>query len=131
MIPALRTAIPLALLLQAGALALAAGIPAARAARPALPDAQIEKAIRAKFAKSKISADNFQVRVENGIAIIEGKTGVIQRKGTATRLAKKAGARGVRNEIQISQEARDRATSNLSAGRRRAQVKRSEVPDRR
>ena len=51
----------------------------------------------------------------------------IQHKGVATRLARSAGALQVANRIEISQAARDRATANLTKGRRRAQVKRGEA----
>lgn len=91
------------------------------------PDAEIEKDIRARLAKSKIAADKFQVRVQGGIATLEGKTDVIQHKGVATRLAKSAGAVAVVNHIQISEQAREKAAKNLETGRRRAQVKRGEA----
>ena len=88
----------------------------------AKPDAEIEKEIRAKFAKSKINQDKFQVHVQGGVAHIEGKTDVIQHKGVATRLAKGAGAVAVANQIQISDAARNKAAQNLETGRRRAQI---------
>ena len=78
------------------------------------PDAQIERNIRAKFAKSKINADHFTVSVQSGIAIIEGRTGVIQHKGVATRLAKTGGAQVVQNHILISEEARAKAAAKLA-----------------
>lgn len=90
-------------------------------------DAALQKAIEQRFAKSKIAEDRFTVRVNNGIATIEGKTQVSQRKGTATRLAKSAGARAVVNKIEIGQAAKDKAAANLAKGRRRAQVKRDET----
>jgi hypothetical protein len=100
--------------------------PAARAAaRPS--DAQLESAIRAKFAKSKISADKFTIHVQGGVATIEGRTDVIQHKGTATRMAKTAGAVAVNNHVQISDAAREKAAGNLEKGRRRVQVKRSDA----
>lgn len=89
-------------------------------------DAEIEKDIRARLAKSKISQDKFQVHVQGGIATFEGKTDVIQHKGVATRLAKSAGAVAVVNHIQVSEAAREKAAKNLETGRRRAQVKRGE-----
>jgi osmotically-inducible protein OsmY len=89
---------------------------------PSLPDADLEKAIRARFAKSRISTDNFQVKVQSGVAILEGSTDIIQHKGTATRLAKLAGARAVQNNIRISEAARRKAAQQLS-GIRRATVK--------
>lgn len=96
-----------------------------RASRPS--DPELENAIRARFARSKISTNRFTVRVQGGIATIEGKTEVIQHKATATRLAKAAGAVGVVNKVQIGQAARDRASANLATGRRRAQVKRGDA----
>ena len=94
---------------------------------PGLTDAQLEAAIRAKFAKSKINADNFQVHVQGGVATIEGRTDVIQHKGVATRLAKSAGALAVNNHVQASDAARQRAAANLAKGRRRAQIKRGDA----
>ncbi len=90
-------------------------------------DADIEKAIRARFARSKISADHFQVRVQGGVATIEGRTDVIQRKGVATRLARAGGAREVINKIEIGEKAREKASANLAQGRRRVQIKRDEA----
>jgi hypothetical protein len=93
-------------------------------------DVSVEKAIRARLARSKISTDKFEVHVQGGIATITGKTNVLQHKGTATRLAKNAGAKEVVNKVEVSDEAKEKAASNLSSGGRRAQVKRSEVPNR-
>jgi hypothetical protein len=100
---------------------------AAPSARPAMPDAQLEAAIRARFAKSKINADQFQVRVQGGVAHLEGRTDVVQHKGTATRMAKTAGAIAVDNRIQVSEAARKKSAANLEEGRRRAQIKRGEA----
>jgi hypothetical protein len=90
-------------------------------------DADLEKAITAKFAASKISTDKFTAHVQRGVATLEGYTEVVQHKGTATRLAKSAGALAVVNNIGISQAAKDKAQANLDSGRRRAQVKRSDT----
>jgi hypothetical protein len=95
-----------------------------------MPDAQLEKAIRARFAASKISTHHFEVHVQGGVATIEGKTDVLQHKGTATRLAKSCGAVKVVNKVAVSQAAKDKAAKNLASGRRRAQVKRSETTAR-
>jgi hypothetical protein len=105
------------------------GVPAKPpvAAKPQSSDVELEKAIRARFAQSKAGADKFTVRVQGGVATIEGKTDVVQRKGAATRMARSAGARQVVNKIEVSQAARQKASDNLAQGRRRAQVKRSEV----
>jgi hypothetical protein len=95
-----------------------------------MKDADVEKDIRARFAKSKISTHHFQVHVQGGVATIEGQTDVLQHKGTATRLAKNAGAIKVVNHIAVSQAAKDKAAKNLASGRRRAQVKRSDTTAR-
>jgi len=97
------------------------------AAMPLLPDAKLEAAIRAKFAKSKINADKFTIHVQGGVATIEGKTDVIQHKGTATRMAKTAGAVAVNNHVQISDAGKEKAAANLEQGRRRVQVKRGDA----
>jgi len=89
-------------------------------------DKQIEATIRAKLAKSKIGKDGFTVRVQGGIAYWEGKTDVVQHKGSATRMAKTAGAKSVVNNIKVSDAAKEKAADNLDDGRRRAQVKRSD-----
>jgi hypothetical protein len=89
-------------------------------------DKQIEATIRAKLAKSKIGKDGFTVRVQGGIAYWEGKTDVVQHKGSATRMAKTAGAKAVINNIKVSDAAKAKAADNLDEGRRRAQVKRSD-----
>ena len=78
------------------------------------PDAQVERTIRAKFAKSKINAEHFTVSVQNGVATIDGKTDVIQHKGVATRLAKTGGALAVQNHIQVSEAAKAKAAAKLS-----------------
>jgi hypothetical protein len=104
--------------------------PPAKKAAPKLSDAQIEAAILAKFAKSK-SASGFTVRVQGGVAHIDGKTDVIQRKAAASRMAKTAGAVAVDNKVLVSEAAKARATGNLEEGRRRAQVKRGEIRDNR
>lgn len=109
----------------------AATPPAKAGAGPAkLSDAQIEAAIRAKFAKSK-SASGFTVHVQGGIATIDGKTDVVQHKGVATRMAKTAGAAAVNNHVQVSDAARKKAADNLENGRRRVQVKRGDARDSR
>ncbi len=93
-------------------------------------DAAIEKTIRAKLAASKISTNKFEVHVQGGVATLTGRTDVLQHKGTATRLAKNGGASQVVNRIEVSDAAKEKAASNLESGRRRAQVKRSEISSR-
>ena len=82
-----------------------------------VPDAQVERNIRAKFAKSKINAEHFTVSVQNGVATIEGKTNIIQHKGVATRLAKTGGAAVVQNHIQVSDAAKAKAAAKLAGYR--------------
>jgi len=93
-------------------------------------DAQLEKDIRERFAASKIAADKFEVHVQGGRATITGNTDVLQHKGTATRMAHSAGVTDVVNKVEPSEAAREKAVANLTKGRRRAQVKRSETPAR-
>lgn len=131
-----------ATLVAAGACAAAPQTPAAHQrpasttarqapARPKLSDAQLEAAIRAKFAKSKINADKFTVHVQGGIATVDGRTDVIQHKGVATRMCRTAGAVAVTNRVQISEAARQKAAGNLEQGRRRVQVKRGDLRSQR
>ena len=110
-----------------GSIAPKGRAPSKSAAPPARSDAEIEKDIRARLAKSKIGADKFQVHVQGGVATLEGTTDVIQHKGVATRLAKSGGAAAVNNKIQVSEAAREKAAKNLETGRRRAQIKRGET----
>jgi len=105
----------------------AAATPKRVTVQPKLSDVQLEAVIRAKFAKSKISTDKFTVRVQGGVATIDGKTDVLQHKGTATRMCKTAGAVAVNNRVQISDAAKLKAAGNLQEGRRRVQVKRGDV----
>ncbi len=76
-------------------------------------DAQIEALIRTKLAKSKIGKDGFHFHVQHGVVTWEGTTNVIQHKGSATRMARTAGATQVVNNIQISASAKAKATANL------------------
>ena len=96
-------------------------------AKTSMTDVELENAIRQRFARSKSAEAKFTVRVQGGVATLEGKTSVLQRKGAATRMAKSAGAKQVVNKILVEDSARQKAASTLASGRRRAQVKRSEV----
>ena len=81
-----------------------------------MSDAQIERNIRERFARSKMTLtgkEKFTVSVKDGVATLEGKTNVIQHKGVATRIAKLGGAVAVQNHIEISEEARARAAAKL------------------
>jgi osmotically-inducible protein OsmY len=77
-------------------------------------DAALQRTIEEKFKKSRISVNKFQVRVEGGVATIEGTTDVIQHKGTATRLARSAGAKSVVNKVKIGEAARKKAVERLT-----------------
>ena len=90
-------------------------------------DVQLEKAIRERFADSKIDEDKFEVHVQGGRATLTGNTNVLQHKGVATRLARAQGAIEVINNIEPSDEARQKAAANLTKGRRRAQIKRGDA----
>jgi osmotically-inducible protein OsmY len=103
------------------------GVKPALAAEPPRGDRELETAIRTRLAQSKIAADKFTVRVQGGVATIEGRTDVMQHKGAATRVAKSAGALRVVNKVQISDAARQKASANLAQGRRRAQIRRGEA----
>jgi hypothetical protein len=108
----------------------AAAPPRAKTA-PATSDASIEQNIRARFAKSKIAEDKFTVRVQGGVAIVEGTTSIIQRKGVATRLAKAGGAKSVDNRVRIADAARAKAVEKLHESTTRKTVPpapRSAVP---
>jgi BON domain len=100
--------------------------PAPAQGTSAQEDKQIEAAINAKLAKSKIGKDGLKVHVQGGVATWEGSTSVLQHKGAATRMAKAAGAKSVVNHIKVGDDAKQKATDNLDSGRRRAQVKRTE-----
>lgn len=76
-------------------------------------DAQIEATIRTKLAKSKIGKDGFRFRVQRGVVTWDGSTNVVQHKGSATRMARAAGALQVVNNIQISSSAKAKAAANL------------------
>ena len=73
---------------------------------PKFSDAEIEQKIQMKLAKSKIGKDGFVAKVHGGVVTWEGRTGVPQHKGAATRMAKAAGAVRVVNNIQISDGAK-------------------------
>jgi hypothetical protein len=90
-----------------------------RSATPS--DAQIEATIRTKLAKSKIGKDGFRFHVQRGVVTWEGSTNVVQHKGSATRMAKAAGASQVINNIQISASAKEKAASNLKKATVQAQ----------
>lgn len=93
---------------------------------PLATDAAISASIKERLARSKIGKNGFRYKVSGGIVTWEGKADVVQHKGSATRMARAAGARAVVNNIQISDAARAKSAANLEKGRRRAQVVRSE-----
>lgn len=69
-------------------------------------DSEIQQAIQAKLAKSKIGKDGFKFHVMHGVVTWEGTTSVMQHKGSATRMAKAAGASKVVNNIQVNAAAK-------------------------
>lgn len=74
---------------------------------PVLGDEALARAIAQRFAKSAIRSNGFSVSVSGGIATLRGTTQVPQHKGVATRLARAAGAKQVRNQIELSPSARE------------------------
>ncbi len=84
---------------------------AQRLANPS--DSQIDATIRTKLAKSKIGKDGFKFKVARGVVTWEGSTNVVQHKGSATRMAKAAGAVQVVNNIQVSAGAKAKAAAGL------------------
>jgi len=92
-------------------------------------DKAIEAAIKSKLAKSKIGLDRFTVRVQGGVAYWDGTTNVVQHKGSATRMAKTAGALRVVNNIRVSEAAKAKAADNLSQGSRRGDARRGDTRD--
>ncbi|MFL6354769.1 MAG: BON domain-containing protein [Bryobacteraceae bacterium] len=80
---------------------------------PTPSDSQIEASIRTKLAKSKIGKDGFTFRVQRGVVTWQGSTSVMQHKGSATRMARTAGAVQVINNIQVSSTGNANASSSL------------------
>src|ERR1700722_2441236 len=91
-----------ALALLAWGASLLAGPVTKSHSQGAFSDAEIEATIKAKLAKSKIGKDGFQVHVKDRVATWTGSTTVMQHKGSATRMAKTAGALQVVNNIKVS-----------------------------
>ncbi len=91
-------------------------------------DVNLEAAIRERFARSKIAANDFAVEVRDGIAYLDGTTDVVQHKGTATRLAKLAGAQEVENRIEISDHGRQQTRRARRGQPRRVHVQRAGQP---
>ena len=67
----------------------------------AAADQTIVQRIQKSFAQSKLRDEHFIVKLDGETVILEGRTRVQQHKGTATRLAKSAGAKTVVNRIEI------------------------------
>jgi len=80
---------------------------------PTPSDSQIDAIIRTKLAKSKIGKDGFKSKVARGIVTWEGNTNVAQHKGSATRMARTAGAVQVVNNIQVSAAGKAKAAAGL------------------
>lgn len=83
---------------------------------PVLSDEALERAIAQRFAKSAIAPNGFAVSVSGGVATLRGTAQVAQHKGVATRLARAAGAKHVRNQIELSPSARE-AMQRLGRGK--------------
>lgn len=72
------------------------------AGEPARSDAQIESQLKTKLAKSVIGKDGFTFRVKESVVYWDGATSIPQHKGSATRMAKSAGAKRVVNQIKVA-----------------------------
>lgn len=92
-------------------------------------DQALRDAILKRFAASRIGARNFQVAVSNGIVTLTGNTDIAQHKGTATRLAKSAGAKEVLNEIEISDAGKQRMRRSLDGARKPLASDMPELPE--
>jgi len=106
-------ALPLLLVTLAAPIDATTPTRTAKAQQTTSSDAQIEATIRTKLAKSKIGKDGFTFRVQRGVVTWEGNTAVMQHKGSATRMARTAGATQVINNIQVSTSAKAKATASL------------------
>jgi hypothetical protein len=112
----MNTAFP-ALALLGCSLSLLAGPPLTKShSEGKFSDAEIEATIKAKLAKSKIGKDGFQVHVKDRVATWTGSTTVMQHKGSATRMAKAAGAIQVLNNIKVSDNAGPPRRVSVSVG---------------
>ena len=60
-----------------------------------------------------VHAARIGVEVKDGVVTFSGKTNVVQHKGTATRMARAAGAVAVNNLIEVSDAARAKAAARL------------------
>lgn len=80
---------------------------------PTPSDVQLQQIIASKLAKSKIGKDGFKFKVQHGVVTWEGSTSIVQHKGSATRMARSAGAAQVVNNIQISAAGKAKATASL------------------
>ena len=107
-------AVPCLIGMLAGSVQASGSTRPAAAAHVATPtDAQIDATIRTKLAKSKIGKDGFRFKVARGVVTWEGTTNVVQHKGSATRMAKAAGATQVINNIQVSASGKAKAAAGL------------------
>jgi osmotically-inducible protein OsmY len=103
----------MAMVLAAGLVAPADAGTTSHSSSPRMPapsDSQIETTIRTKLAKSKIGKDGFRFHVQRGVVTWEGTTNVMQHKGSATRMARAAGAVQVVNNIHVNGAGKDIST---------------------
>ena len=90
---------------------------APKATTPNLPDAALQQIIQEKFSRSKAGGGKFQVKVQSGVAYLSGKADIVQHKGSATRMARTAGAKKVVNNIVVSEAGKQRAVRAMEKGR--------------
>ncbi|MDX2267029.1 MAG: BON domain-containing protein [Bryobacter sp.] len=75
----------------------------------AADDAAIAKDLSARLRRSKLAADGVSFTVKDGVVNWQGQVAIPQRKGAATRMAKAAGAKAVRNQIRVGAIAHTKA----------------------
>ncbi len=100
--------------------ALASTPQAKTAPAPAIPDEALQQKIQDKFSKAKAGGGKFQVKVRGGTAYLTGRADVAQHKGSATRMAKSAGAKRVVNNIVVTEAAKQKMARDSSQARPRA-----------
>lgn len=91
----------------------------------AVSDSALQQKIQEKLSQAKSGDGKFTVKVQGGVAYLSGNANVIQHKGSATRIAKAAGAKKVVNNIVVSEAAKNKARQNLKSDKPRQATVRS------
>jgi osmotically-inducible protein OsmY len=72
------------------------------AAKKKMADADVQKCFEGKLSGGALKDDGITVKVNNGEAVLEGKSKVPGHKGTASQISKGCGAQKVTNNIIIT-----------------------------